>query len=65
MEKYTDTFEEVLGFYCKKLGLHWYEVLDSENFELVEQDIAQLYNVATASEVPYFNDWKTNLVWEL
>lgn len=61
-----EIFEEIFWQVGEEFGLTaWWEIFDSEAFEIVETRIAKRFGVSEASEVKGFTMWETEMAEEL
>ena len=60
MERFEEIFEE----YLVEVERDWYEVFDSEEFEVVESRIAAEFG-AEALESEEFTAWTSEMGWDL
>ena len=61
-----EIFDEIFNKVKHELGIvHWYELFDSEDFDEVENQIADYFGVDDAREVEGFRDWYHEMAMEL
>jgi len=61
-----EMFEEIFAEVMTETGItEWYELFDSEAFEIVESCIAETYGMTTAEEVEGFTEWYNGMAMDL
>lgn len=61
----VEVFEEVFGEVMEELGLEgWYELFDSEEFELVEDRIEAMFGAEVFESEEYIS-WVHEMAWDL
>lgn len=61
-----DIFEEIFWNVAEELGItSWWELFDSEQFDMVEVRISERFGVADATEVDGFVDWYNEMAMDL
>lgn len=59
-------FNTIFGAVMDELGLNgWWELFDSEYFELVETRIAEEFETEDVDEVEGFIEWYNEMAWDL
>jgi len=61
-----NTFENIFWTVADELGIAaWWELFDSDNFDMVETRIAETFNVTDVTEVEGFLDWYNEMAEDL
>ena len=62
----TEMFERIFDEVMNEMNVgSWYELYDSENFEVVEKRIAKELGIEDAYENEEFCKWETEMYWDL
>lgn len=63
----TEMFETVFSQVMDEMNLAWYELYDSDKFDIVVERIAHRLGISieTLTEIPEYQQWEEEMYWDL